>query len=87
MSHVSYREENRHGRILSVASDPQPEPEPDSHIFNQFSKIDAGFLAWDFPIHDARSEEIASVNRTWRGFGREVRIFITTTIPDTHLLS
>jgi hypothetical protein len=57
-------------RILSRASDIQPEPEPDS--FSQFARIDEGFLAWHFKIFDRRNEEIVAVNRAFRGFGREV---------------
>ena len=57
-------------RILSLVSDPQPEPEPES--FHQFAKIDGHFLAWDFVLRDAHGKEIASVSRAFRGFGREV---------------
>ncbi len=57
-------------RILSTVDEPQPEPEPD--IFHQFARIDDGFLAWHFTLRDARGEAIANVNRTFRGFGREV---------------
>lgn len=57
-------------RILSLVSDPQPEPEPES--YNQIAKIDEPFLAWDFTLRDARGKEMASVSRTFRGFGREV---------------
>lgn len=31
-----------------------------------------GFLAWHFNIVDARGETVATVNRAFRGFGREV---------------
>ena len=57
-------------RILSLVSDPQPEPETES--YNQIARIDEPFLAWDFALRDARSKEIASVSRAFRGFGREV---------------
>ncbi|RDX56601.1 Scramblase-domain-containing protein [Lentinus brumalis] len=57
-------------RILSTVDEPQPEPEPD--IFHQFARIDDGFLAWHFTLRDARGEAIANVNRTFRGFGREL---------------
>ncbi|KIK63604.1 hypothetical protein GYMLUDRAFT_40653 [Collybiopsis luxurians FD-317 M1] len=59
-------------RILSLASDPQPEPELDSNTFNQIGKVDAPFLAWDFSIHDAAEREIAFISRNFRGFGREI---------------
>ncbi|KAI9065122.1 Scramblase [Trametes sanguinea] len=57
-------------RILSVLNEPQPEPEPLQ--FNQFAKIDEGFLAWHFTLRDARGQPIANVNRAFRGFGREL---------------
>ena len=60
-------------RILSLASDPQPEPEPDDEVFKQVAEIDEGLWAWDFSLRDANGVEFASVNRTFRGLGREVR--------------
>ena len=57
-------------RILSLVSDPQPEPETD--LYHQMAKIDEGFLAWDFTLRDARGKEMASVSRAFRGLGREV---------------
>jgi len=62
----------RHGprRILSLVSDPQPEPEPES--YHQMAKIDEPFLAWDFVLRGAQGKEVASVSRAFRGFGREV---------------
>ena len=57
-------------------SDPQPEPEIDSDLFNQFARIDEGLFAWDFRLRNARGEEIASVSRAFRGFGREVGGFL-----------
>ncbi|TCD66687.1 hypothetical protein EIP91_001041 [Steccherinum ochraceum] len=59
-------------QILSTTSDPQPEPEPDPYIFHQFARIDSGFLAWYFGLQDQAGQHIASVDRTWRGIGREV---------------
>ena len=40
-------------------------------VYHQFAAIDAGFLAWNFPIAD-ENQEIASVERAFRGFGREI---------------
>ena len=57
-------------RILSTASDIQPEPALDS--FTQIAKIDEGILAWHFRLFDRRGEEISTVKRAFRGFGREV---------------
>jgi hypothetical protein len=61
-------------RILSTVSQPQPEPaeEEIASKFTQFARIDQGFLAWHFNLVDARKEVIASVDRAFRGFGREV---------------
>ncbi|KAG6874269.1 hypothetical protein C0995_001494 [Termitomyces sp. Mi166 len=57
-------------RILSTASEPQPEPE--TSIFTQFAKVDMGLLSWHFRLFDGRSDEIAYIDRAFRGFGREV---------------
>lgn len=56
--------------ILSKISEPQPEPEPDR--FTQFAKIDEGFWAWHFTLRGSRGEELASISRAFRGFGREI---------------
>jgi hypothetical protein len=56
--------------VLSKISESQPEPEPDR--FAQFAKIDEGFWAWHFTLRDARGEELASISRAFRGFGREI---------------
>jgi hypothetical protein len=57
-------------RILSLVSDPQPEPETES--YHQIARIDEPFLAWDFTLRDGSGKEMASVSRAFRGFGREV---------------
>ncbi|KAI0328535.1 Scramblase-domain-containing protein [Cubamyces sp. BRFM 1775] len=57
-------------RILSLVNEPQPEPETD--LFNQVAKIDEGILAWHFTLKDAYGQGIANVNRAFRGFGREL---------------
>ena len=61
-------------RILSKVDEPQPEPEPD--LFRQFAVIDGGFLAWHFALKDDQGLSIASVNRAFRGFGREVSPYL-----------
>lgn len=68
----AYRETPR--RILSVVSDPeQPEPDAvDDVQYKQIARIDEGFLAWHFRLRDAGGNELAAVNRAFRGFGREV---------------
>ncbi|THH20389.1 hypothetical protein EW146_g968 [Bondarzewia mesenterica] len=55
---------------MSVVDEPQPEPEPEQ--FTQFARIDEGLWAWHFNLRDARGEAIASINRAFRGFGREI---------------
>lgn len=55
-------------------ADRQPEPEPTDDLFSQFANIDSPFLAWTFLLRDAREEEIASIDRAFRGFGREVSV-------------
>ncbi|KAF9648072.1 Scramblase-domain-containing protein [Thelephora ganbajun] len=57
-------------RILSLVSDPQPEPE--AELYHQMAKIDERFLAWDFTLRDSHGKELASVSRAFRGFGREI---------------
>ncbi|KAG6819536.1 hypothetical protein H0H93_010922 [Arthromyces matolae] len=57
-------------RILSVASEAQPEP--DTTTFTQFAEVDMGFLSWDFRLFDGRGDEIAYISRAFRGFGREI---------------
>lgn len=61
-------------RILSKVDEPQPEPEP--NLFHQFAEIDMGFLAWRFTLRDGQGLSIASVNRAFRGFGREVSLCV-----------
>jgi hypothetical protein len=56
--------------ILSKISEPQPEPESDR--FAQFAKIDEGFWAWHFTLRGSHGEELASISRAFRGFGREI---------------
>jgi hypothetical protein len=56
--------------ILSKPGEPQPEPELDR--FAQFAKIDEGFWAWQFTLRGSRGEELASISRAFRGFGREI---------------
>ncbi|KAI0341753.1 Scramblase-domain-containing protein [Trametopsis cervina] len=59
-------------RILSLASENQPEPNLEDALFSQIANIDEGFMAWYFRFRDARGQEIASVKRAFRGIGREV---------------
>jgi len=59
-----------HKRVISTASERQPEPEPST--FSQFAKVDSEFLAWHFRLLNVHGDEIAYINRAFRGFGREV---------------
>ncbi|GAA5903541.1 Aim25p [Sporobolomyces salmoneus] len=38
----------------------------------QFGNIDSGFLAWDFSVRDEQGKVIASINRNFTGFAREL---------------
>lgn len=58
------------GHTLPKAGE-QP-PEPQLKHFVQFAKIDGGFWAWHFTLRDSRGEELASISRAFRGFGREM---------------
>ncbi|KAJ9125837.1 hypothetical protein QFC24_002621 [Naganishia onofrii] len=40
--------------------------------FKQFARIDSGFWAWDFWLKDADDRIMASINRNFTGFGREL---------------
>ncbi|KAJ9114393.1 hypothetical protein QFC20_001536 [Naganishia adeliensis] len=40
--------------------------------FKQFARIDSGFWAWDFWLRDADDRIMASINRNFAGFGREL---------------
>ncbi|KAG9226004.1 hypothetical protein CCMSSC00406_0009101 [Pleurotus cornucopiae] len=59
-----------HHRILSTTSEPQPEPSP--AVFNQTFQVDEGFLAWNFKLLDGCAEQVAHIQRAFRGFGREL---------------
>jgi hypothetical protein len=58
------------GRTLPKAGEHLPEPQLEQFV--QFAKIDEGFWAWHFTLRGSRGEELASVNRAFRGFGREM---------------
>jgi len=44
----------------------------DGHTFYQFAAIDEPFLSWDFTLADLNGNLIGSINRNFRGFGREI---------------
>ena len=60
--------------MLSLASEPQPDVEVEEDTFKQFAVVDQGFLAWHFSLRDGRGAELGSVDRAFRGFGREVSL-------------
>ncbi|KAH7909250.1 Scramblase-domain-containing protein [Hygrophoropsis aurantiaca] len=73
-------------RILSLVSESQPEPPLES--FSQFSRVDEGLFAWYFNMLDARGSIIATINRAFRGFGREIftdtgQYFVSFRVPPT----
>ncbi|KAF8630376.1 hypothetical protein AX15_002938 [Amanita polypyramis BW_CC] len=67
---VFLREEPR--RVLSLAHDTQPEPEPEPLTYRQFARVDSGFLSWHFPLYDDAGRENAFISRAFRGLGREI---------------
>ncbi|WVQ79166.1 hypothetical protein IAT38_001262 [Cryptococcus sp. DSM 104549] len=44
----------------------------EAETFKQFAKVDSGFLAWDFWLKDRDDRLVASINRNFRGLGREM---------------
>lgn len=48
------------------------ETETSDHHFTQFSRIDEGLFSWHFRLNDRYGQEIASVERGFRGWGREL---------------
>ncbi|WRT69687.1 uncharacterized protein IL334_006677 [Kwoniella shivajii] len=44
----------------------------EEETFKQFAKVDSGFLAWDFWLKDRDDRLVASINRNFRGLGREL---------------
>lgn len=58
-------------RILSLADEVE-QPQPDPSTFTQIAEVNAPFLSWDFPLHDARAAEMGLITRSFRGLGREV---------------
>lgn len=41
-------------------------------VYSQFARIDGGFLAWDFWLKDRDDRLCATINRNFRGLGREL---------------
>jgi hypothetical protein len=48
------------------------EKETSDHHFTQLARIDEGLFSWHFVLRDRYGHEIGSVERGFRGWGREV---------------
>ncbi|WAQ87809.1 hypothetical protein PtA15_8A716 [Puccinia triticina] len=53
------------------AAAPEEEDQQEQH-YDQFARIDAGFLSWDFFTLDANGRPTGSVSKNFTGFGREI---------------
>ncbi|KAF9517916.1 hypothetical protein BS47DRAFT_1338767 [Hydnum rufescens UP504] len=40
--------------------------------FEQFARVDAPFLSWEFYLQDANDDNVASIQKNFAGFGREI---------------
>ena len=55
-------------------ADPEPvRKESEEAAYYQIAKVDSPFLSWDFRVVDEHENEMARIERAFRGFGREVR--------------
>lgn len=48
------------------------ENRPEERAMDQFARIDGGLLAWDFWLKDRNDRLVATINRNFTGFGREI---------------
>ncbi|KZS99130.1 Scramblase-domain-containing protein [Sistotremastrum niveocremeum HHB9708] len=55
-----------------VSSVTEKQPEPSQEEFNQVAIVDEGLFAWDFTLLNGQGQELASISRSFRGFGREL---------------
>lgn len=53
-------------------------------LFKQLANIDEGFWAWYFTLRDEHGADIASVNRAFRGLGREVILLLVRCLRGTY---
>ncbi|KIO13185.1 hypothetical protein M404DRAFT_122509 [Pisolithus tinctorius Marx 270] len=58
-------------RVLTPISSTDSEPESPGEQFNQFARIDEGLLAWNFVVRNSDGDGMATIQRAFRGFGRE----------------
>jgi len=55
-------------------ADPEPvRKQSEEAAYYQIAKVDSPFLSWDFRVVDEHENEMARIERAFRGFGREVR--------------
>ncbi|KAI6019746.1 Scramblase-domain-containing protein [Pisolithus orientalis] len=59
-------------RVLTPISSTDSEPESPGEQFNQFARIDEGLLAWNFVLRNSDGDGMATIQRAFRGFGREI---------------
>ena len=62
-------DDRKEGNVHSIKEVATAPVDPE---YIQFARIDAGLLAWNFVLEDSRRQEVASVTRGFRGWGREV---------------
>ncbi|KIK24876.1 hypothetical protein PISMIDRAFT_9883 [Pisolithus microcarpus 441] len=58
-------------RVLTPISAVDSEPEFPGVRFKQFARIDEGLWAWSFVVRNADGDGMATIQRAFRGFGRE----------------
>lgn len=51
----------------------------DESTYYQIGKVDSEFLAWKFHVFNQHGEIISTVDRAFRGIGREVRAILSIT--------
>lgn len=59
-------------RVLTPISAVDSEPESPEVRFKQFARIDEGLWAWSFVVRNADGDGMATIQRAFRGFGREL---------------
>lgn len=47
-------------------------PQQNSMEFNQFGRIDAPFLSFQFPVENEQHQVLGSIDRNWTGISREI---------------
>lgn len=57
---------------LFEAQNQNPQDSRIEPVLSQFGQIDAPVLSWDFEVSNKRDQLLGSINRNFRGFGREI---------------